>query len=159
MQMRVSNRLAGSLANIDSDVVAVRRRARFDVPSNCWKEGPDSSLFLPGKSEEISFVSSRHYQAVAVIQWESIRKRSGVFVHCNEVSASEPVAENTIQFVSPKYPTPRAMSLWRTSSVSATSLPAHGLTTPIAAERRSMKRRLFFKLAPPVGLDAVVVPA
>ena len=36
MKARVSNRLAGSLANIDTDVVAVGHAIRFDVRPNCW---------------------------------------------------------------------------------------------------------------------------
>jgi hypothetical protein len=65
--MRVSDRLAGSLANINSDVEAVRQPARFDVPPNCRNKSPNGGLFLPGKGEEISFVPSRNNQAVSVV--------------------------------------------------------------------------------------------
>jgi hypothetical protein len=108
MQMRVSNRLAGSLANIDSDVVAVRHSARLDVLPNYRNKSPNGGLFLLSQGEEIRFVPPRNNQAVSVVQWESVWKRSRELVHSNEVSASESITEDTVQFVSPMYPRPPA---------------------------------------------------
>jgi hypothetical protein len=65
--MRMSDRLACRLANIDAYVVAVRRAVRFDVTPNCRKKSPDGSLFFGGEGEEISFVSPRNNQAVSIV--------------------------------------------------------------------------------------------
>jgi hypothetical protein len=67
VQVRVINRLSGSLANIDPDVVAVRRAGLFDVAPNCRNQSPNCGLFFSGKGEEISFVPPRNNQAVSVI--------------------------------------------------------------------------------------------
>ena len=63
--MRVSNRLAGSLANVDADVVAVRHSVRFNVSPYYRQKVPDGGLFLPGKCEEISLMPPRNNQAVS----------------------------------------------------------------------------------------------
>jgi len=102
--MRVANRLAAGLANIDTDVVTVRRRGRFYVAPDRWNKGPYGDLFLPTERKKVGFVPPRDDKAVSVIQWESVWKRGGMFVRGHEVSASEPVTEDTSQFVSPNYP-------------------------------------------------------
>jgi hypothetical protein len=55
--MRVSNSLAGRLANVDADVVAVRYGARFNVTPNRWKKDPNGGLFFTCSREEIAFMS------------------------------------------------------------------------------------------------------
>ena len=65
--MRVSNGLAGSLANVDADVVAVRHAVRFDVAPNCRNKSPDGGLFFRGEGEKISLVPPRNNQAVSLI--------------------------------------------------------------------------------------------
>jgi len=67
MQMRVSNRLSGRLANIDPDVVAVRHAGLFDMAPYCRNQSPDRSLFFSREDEEISFVPPRNNQAVSLI--------------------------------------------------------------------------------------------
>jgi hypothetical protein len=114
--MRVGNRLAGSLANIDTDVVAVRHAPRFDVTPNCRNKSPNAGLFLTGEGEEIGLVSPRNNQAMSLIQRISVGKRHGEIVRSKVISASEPVTEDTIQFASPRYPRPPGKSLWRPSS-------------------------------------------
>jgi hypothetical protein len=61
--MRMSDRLARSLANIDAYVVAVRHAVRFDVTPNRRKQSPNGSLFVGGKGKKISFVPPRNNQA------------------------------------------------------------------------------------------------
>jgi hypothetical protein len=100
--MRVGNRLAGSLANIDTDVVAVRHAPRFDVTPNCRNRSPNAGLFLTGEGEEIGLVSPRNNQATSLIQRISVGKRHGEVVRSKVISASEPVTEDTIQFASPR---------------------------------------------------------
>jgi hypothetical protein len=48
MKVRVSNRLAGSLANVDAYVVAGRHLLRFDVAPHCRHQSPDRGLFPLG---------------------------------------------------------------------------------------------------------------
>ena len=63
--MRVGNRLAGSFADIDTDVVTVRHDASFYVPPDCRNERPNGTLFVPRKGKEISFVPPRDNQTVS----------------------------------------------------------------------------------------------
>ena len=112
MHVRVSDRLAGSLANIDSDVVTIRHAAHFDVPPNRRQKSPNGGLFIPSQGEEITLVSPRNNQAMSPIQRESIRKSHSEVVRCNEISARQPVTENTAQFPAPiaaSYPPPLAL--------------------------------------------------
>jgi hypothetical protein len=98
VHVRMSNRLAGSLADINPDVIAVRRATRFDVTPNCRKKSPDGGLLFTTKGEEITRVSPRNNQAMSLIQRKGVGKGHGQAVRGNEPSASEPVTEDTVQF-------------------------------------------------------------
>ena len=65
--MRVRNGLAGSLANVDPDVVAVGHARRFDVAPNCRNKSPDGGLFINGEGEKVDLVPPRNNQAMSVI--------------------------------------------------------------------------------------------
>ena len=99
--MRVSNRLAGSLANINPDVVAVRHAARFDVMPNCRKKTPNCHLFVTRKGKEITLMPPRNNQAMSLIQREGVGKRHGEVICGNEMSASQPVTEHAVQYRAP----------------------------------------------------------
>ncbi len=96
--MRMSNCLAGCLADIDADVIAVRYATRFDVTPNCRKKSPNGGLFFTAKSEEITCVPARNNQAMSLIQRKGVGKRHGVGVRGNETSARQPVTEDTVHF-------------------------------------------------------------
>ena len=96
MQMGVSNSLAGCLASVDADVVAIWHASRFAVRPNGWKKSPDGGLFVVGESEEISLVASRNNQAMAVAYREGVGKRSGETVRGDEIAACHPITEDTI---------------------------------------------------------------
>ena len=102
--MRMSNRLARSLADVDPDVIAVRHATRFDVTPNCRKKSPNGGLFFTAKGEEITRVSPRNNQAMSLVQRKGVGKRHGKVVRCNETSASQPVTEDTVQFPAPIVP-------------------------------------------------------
>jgi len=125
--MRVGNGLAGSFADIDTNVVTIRHDAHLDLPPDKRNESPNGDLLLPGEGKEISFVPPRDNQAVSATQRKSIGKRSGMFVHSHEVSTSEPVTEDTIQFASPRYPRPRRrqdkVRFWHQSTCSHLRIP------------------------------------
>jgi len=99
MKMRMGNRLAGSLTNVDSDVVTVRYSSRFDVTPNRRQKSPNGCLFIHGQGEKILLVSPRNNQAMSPIQWERIEKSHSEVIGCNEISLTKPVTENTAQFL------------------------------------------------------------
>ena len=78
--MRVSNRLAGSLANIDPDVVAVRYGAHFDVTPHCRHKSAQMAACSspPGRGNPL--VPARDNQAVAGTQRKGVEKRNGEVV-------------------------------------------------------------------------------
>jgi hypothetical protein len=65
--MRVSNCLACSLANVDPDVVTVRRAACFDVAANYRNKGPNCRLFITGEGKKVGLMSPRNDQAMSLI--------------------------------------------------------------------------------------------
>ena len=92
------NCLAGSLANVDPDVVAVRHARRFDVAPNCRNKSPNGGLFITGQGEKVGLVPPRNNQAMSLIQRISVGERHGELVRSNEISANQPVTENAVKF-------------------------------------------------------------
>jgi hypothetical protein len=87
VQMRVGNGLAGSLANVDADVEAVRHSVRFNVAPYYRQKAPNSGLFLPGECEEISLMPPGNNQAVSPTQRKRIEKGDREIVRADKVSA------------------------------------------------------------------------
>jgi hypothetical protein len=101
MKMRVTNGLAGGVANIDAYVVAGRHRVRLDVAPHCRHQSPDRSQFPLRESEEISLVSPWNNQAVSLVQRKGVEECNSNVVCDNEASAANAVTENAIQRAGP----------------------------------------------------------
>jgi hypothetical protein len=56
VQARVADRLAGSLADVDADVVAAGRPALLDLRSDLGHQRPDHRLLRDGQREEVRLV-------------------------------------------------------------------------------------------------------
>jgi hypothetical protein len=97
MKVCVSNRLAGSGANVDAYVVARRHFLRFDVTTHCRHQRPHRSLFRVGEGEIIRLVSSWDNEAVAHAQRESVEEGDGEIVRYNEVSDRQAVTKDAFQ--------------------------------------------------------------
>jgi hypothetical protein len=87
--MRVSNGLAGSLANVHAHVIAVRHTGGFDVAPNCENKSPNGGLFITGEREKVGLVPPRNNQAMPLIQRKGVGKRHGEVIRGNEVAASQ----------------------------------------------------------------------
>ena len=89
VQVRVCNRLAGRLTNINTDVVAIRYAVRLNATSDGWEKSPNGGLLFLGQSQEISLVPARNNQAMVFSQGESIAK-----CRCEVVSGNEIVCKS-----------------------------------------------------------------
>jgi len=96
MQVRMSNGLAGSRANVDADVVASRHIMRFDVSSHRGHESPDCNLLLQSQSKKVGLVSSRDHKAMPNAQRESVEERDGEVVGRHALSDDDAVTEDAI---------------------------------------------------------------
>ena len=93
--MRMSDRLACCLTNIDAYVVAAWHDGRFDVTPNLRQKGPNRGLFFTAEGKEVTRVSPGNNQAMSLIQRKGVGKRHGEVVRGNETSARQLITEDT----------------------------------------------------------------
>ena len=86
VEMGVSHGLAGGLANVDADVVAIRRGLRGHVVGDRGEQGPDCRLLLGRQRKEVGLVPPRNDKAVTRADWEPVWEGDGQVVVGDEAT-------------------------------------------------------------------------